>query len=79
MSLFPQFIDPNETYAEQFLLLSLTFSCLVVVIHSVYGASANLARVKLRSPKVVKTINRTSGSIFVCFGVGLAVSGKVTT
>ncbi|WP_428397064.1 LysE family translocator [Marinobacter salarius] len=76
MSLFPQFIDPNKQYVEQFVLLSLTFCTLVVTIHCIYGVTANLARMKLSSPKIGKLINRSSGSIFMCFGVGLAASNK---
>jgi len=76
MSLFPQFIDKDHAYVAQFALLSLTFSALVIIIHCIYGVTANFARTKLSSPKIGKLINRASGSIFMCFGVGLAASSK---
>jgi homoserine/homoserine lactone efflux protein len=76
MSLFPQFINPQQGYISQFILLSLTFSCLVVVIHCVYGISASFAKSKLSSPGAGRAINKSSGGVFVCFGIGLAASSK---
>ena len=76
MSLFPQFIDLKEDYGSQFVLLTITFSCLVVAIHCVYAIAANMVRSKLSSPGVGKAINKASGSVFMCFGVGLAASNK---
>ena len=76
MSLFPQFIDPAADFVRQFLLLALTFSSLVIVIHCAYGGVATMARAKLSSPNMGRMINKLGGGVFMCFGVGLAASSK---
>ena len=75
-ALFPQFINQNENYISQFIILSLIFSSLVIIIHFLYGISASFARAKLTTPKISRIINKTSGSILMCFGIGLAVSNR---
>ncbi|WP_017219628.1 LysE family translocator [Moritella dasanensis] len=76
MSLFPQFIDAQGSYVAQFITLSLTFCCLVIVIHSGYAILASVAKKKLLAPKGRKALNKVSGSVFVLLGVGLAASSK---
>jgi len=76
MALFPQFIDKNQPNLAQFLLLVLTFSALVIVIHGIYAATANVARRKLSSPSSSRLISKISGSFYVFFGLGLAASSK---
>lgn len=76
MSLFPQFINSSESYINQFILLSLIFCMLLVFIHILYAATANLAKAKLSTLTAKKIISRTGGSIFMCFGVGLAASSR---
>jgi len=76
MSLFPQFINPNENYQIQFLVLATTFSFLVVLIHCIYAAFAKASRSKLSSQKGSKIISRVSGSFYIFFGLGLAASNK---
>lgn len=76
MSIFPQFIDLKQEYAPQFVLLALTFSALVVVIHTIYAVSASLTKSKIASQKGSALLNKISGGIFVGFGVGLAASSK---
>ncbi|MEM5529270.1 LysE family translocator [Gammaproteobacteria bacterium AS21] len=76
IALFPQFIDKSQPSFSQFLLLVMTFAVLVIIIHCVYGASANFARHKLSSPKSSHLISKISGSFYICFGLGLAASSK---
>tara|TARA_R110001606_G_scaffold392332_1_gene561176 strand:- start:438 stop:1049 length:612 start_codon:yes stop_codon:yes gene_type:complete len=76
MSIFPQFIDLKQEYAPQFVLLALTFSALVVIIHTIYAVSASLTKSKIASQKGSALLNKISGGIFVGFGVGLAASSK---
>lgn len=91
MSIFPQFIDSDQAYAPQFVLLAVTFSLLVIMIHSVYAASASFAKSRLlsskrrsskgmsseeASSKGSSVLNKISGGVFVSFGVGLAASSK---
>lgn len=76
MSIFPQFIDLTQEYTPQFILLAVTFSFLVIVIHTIYAVSASFAKSKLSSQKGSSLLNKISGGIFVSFGVGLAASSK---
>lgn len=74
MALFPQFINPGESYLMQFVLLAVTFSVLVLVIHSGYAFFAKAAKSKLSTPRGSKLLSRVSGSFYLFFGVGLASS-----
>lgn len=76
MSLFPQFIDSQGSYISQFVTLSFTFCCLVILIHSGYAFVASVAKTKLLAANGRKALNKVSGSVFMCFGAGLAVSSK---
>ena len=76
MSIFPQFIDLTQEYTPQFILLAVTFSFLVVVIHTLYAISASFAKSRLSSQKGNSILNKISGGVFVSFGVGLAASSK---
>lgn len=76
MSLFPQFINSEGSYVAQFITLSLTFCLLVIIIHSGYAFLSRIAKNKLLEPKGREALNKVSGSVFMCFGVGLAASSK---
>ncbi|WP_413701612.1 LysE family translocator [Psychromonas sp. KJ10-10] len=76
MALFPQFIDHDKSYLSQFILLSVTFCVLMVIIHSLYGLFSMVAKSKLSSPKGSRIIGKVSGSFYMLFGVGLATTSK---
>ncbi|HEX7646623.1 MAG TPA: LysE family transporter [Noviherbaspirillum sp.] len=76
LSVFPQFIDPSAAYAKQFLLLVLTYSSLVVVIHCIYAFSAQRAKAWLVSEKGGRIINKTGAATFLFFGAMLATAKK---
>lgn len=76
MALFPQFINPNEAYIFQFLLLAITFSVLVVIIHFSYALFAKSARSKLSTPKGSLILSKASGTFYMLFGAGLATANK---
>ncbi|GAB1043483.1 MAG: LysE family translocator [Shewanella algae] len=76
MSIFPQFIDLQREYAPQFALLAATFSGLVILIHTLYALFASIAKTKLASGKGSSVLNKLSGGVFVCFGIGLAASSR---
>lgn len=76
IALFPQFVEAGDQNIYQFLLLVVTFSVLVVIIHCLYSASANMARAKLSTKKGSKLVSKISGSFYMFFGFGLAVSNK---
>ena len=76
MSLFPQFINHEQSYLLQFSYLTLTFCGLILVVHTVYTLAANSIKGWLLSPKGSKMVNRTGGSVFILFGFGLATSQR---
>lgn len=76
MSIFPQFIDLSKAYEPQFILLAVTFSLLVILIHTTYAIFSSFAKSRLSSMKFRSLLNKVSGGIFVGFGVGLAASSK---
>jgi len=76
MSLFPQFINHEQSYLLQFSYLTLTFCMMILVIHTIYILGANSIKTWLLSPKGSKTVNRAGGTVFVLFGFGLATSNR---
>jgi len=76
MSLFPQFINHEQSYLLQFAYLTLTFCMMILVIHTIYIFGANSIKTWLLSPKGSKTVNRAGGTVFVLFGFGLATSNR---
>lgn len=76
MSVFPQFVDYSTNFVNQFILLVVTYSSLVVIIHMLYAQLAKSARSWLSSEKGGSIVNRLGGGTFICFGVGLASASK---
>jgi homoserine/homoserine lactone efflux protein len=74
VSVFPQFIDPGQHYLSQFATLVVTYSTLVVVLHSLYAAFAQRAKTWFSSRTGGRIISRLAGCIFVLFGAALAMS-----
>jgi len=76
MSIFPQFINYSSEFIGQFLLLVVTYSSLVLIIHFMYAYLAKKVRKWLSSAKGGKIVNQVGGGIFVFFGVGLAAVNR---
>jgi homoserine/homoserine lactone efflux protein len=76
LSVFPQFLDHARPMAPQFAVLVLTYSTLVVLIHSGYALSAQRARSWLGSERGGRTMNRVGGATFVFFGAALATARR---
>ncbi len=76
LSVFPQFIDPNGGYVPQFIRLVLTYSTLVVVIHSTYALLAKQAGAWLISEGGARVVNRAAASAFICFSAVLAAARR---
>ena len=72
LSIFPQFIDQTMNYSIQFTILVLTYSSLVIVIHSFYAMTAWRARTWFNSEKVGRILNKAGGAMFIFFGAALA-------
>lgn len=71
LSVFPQFIDPQRGYPIQFATLILTYSSLVVIIHSLYAIFAKRAKGWLVSERGGRTINKVAAATFMFFGMVL--------
>ena len=76
LSVFPQFIDPQRDYAAQFIVLVLSYSTLVVIIHCIYALFAQRAKGWLTSPRGRRVVNRAGGATFMLFGVALATAKR---
>lgn len=76
LSVFPQFIDHSRPGGPQFTLLVLTYSTLVVLIHSGYALTATRARGWLTSERGGRTLNRVGGATFLFFGAALATAKR---
>jgi threonine/homoserine/homoserine lactone efflux protein len=76
LSVFPQFMDRAGDATRQFAVLVLSYSALVVVIHSGYALSAQRAGRWLRTERGGRTVNRLGGATLCCFGAALATSRK---
>jgi threonine/homoserine/homoserine lactone efflux protein len=72
LSMFPQFIRPDKSYAFQFAALVLMYGALVVVIHCSYALFARRAKSWLTSERGGRAVNRTAGATFMLFGATLA-------
>lgn len=72
LSVFPQFIDPADSYALQFAVLVLSYCVLVVAVHCLYALFAKQARRWLVSRQGARWLGRIAGATFIGFGVALA-------
>lgn len=66
IAFFPQFVDPRLGHvAVQFLILGITFICIDIAIDGPIGlAAGHIGTALYRSPRVAKTINIVSASVF---------------
>ncbi len=76
LSVFPQFIDPGAGFAFQFAVLVLSYSALVVLIHSLYALFAQKARGWFNGPRAGKVVNRTGAVTFLFFGAMMATARR---
>jgi homoserine/homoserine lactone efflux protein len=76
LSIFPQFIDPAQSYPLQFSLLVLTYSSLVVIIHCFYAAFAGRAKQWLMSERGGRIVNKSASAAFLFFGAALAMAKR---
>jgi len=75
-ALFPQFININEALIPQFSILIVTLMLFSFSFLMLYALLAHKAKTWLTNANRLKALNRTSGSIFIGFGVLLATSSN---
>lgn len=73
-ALFPQFIEVGAPLVPQFSVLILTLMAFSFSFLLLYSVLAHQAKGWLNKPGRQKAVNRTSGSIFIGFGILLATS-----
>ena len=65
ISLFPQFIDHELAFLPQVTLMTVTYFCIVFVIHCGYGWIASNFRPLFSTPKAAKVVNCVGGAFFI--------------
>jgi threonine/homoserine/homoserine lactone efflux protein len=75
-ALFPQFVNMTKALAPQFLMLIVTLMFFSFSFLMFYALIAHNAKSWLTKPKRIKIFNRTSGTIFIGFGLLLATSSN---
>ena len=70
-ALFPQFINTEQAFTQQFLIMTFTFMTISFVSLVGYGVLAVSAKHWLSTGQRAKWFNRTLGSLFVVIGIGL--------
>lgn len=73
LAVLPQFIDPEQPTAMQYLILTLTLNVVDLIVMACYtGVAANALRL-LKDDNHIRWTNRGLGSLFVAAGGALAV------
>jgi homoserine/homoserine lactone efflux protein len=75
-ALFPQFIDVNTALIPQFSMLMATLMLFSFSFLMFYASLAHKIKTWLTQPHRINAVNRTSGSIFIGFGILLATSSN---
>ena len=75
-ALFPHFVDINTALIPQFSVLIVTLMIFSFFFLMSYALLAHTAKIWLTKPGRINAVNRTSGSVFICFGILLATSSN---
>tara|TARA_R110001583_G_scaffold177021_1_gene331920 strand:+ start:20385 stop:20690 length:306 start_codon:yes stop_codon:yes gene_type:complete len=75
-ALFPQFLAPNMTYGEQFLVMGITFIALEGTVLLAYGLIGGQVKGLMRSAGHMRWLNRISGALLMAAGVMLALTDR---
>lgn len=73
-ALFPPFVAIDQALLPQFSMLIVTLMLFSFSFLMFYASLAHNAKIWLTKPQRMKAVNRTSGSVFIGFGVLLATS-----
>ncbi|WP_312307379.1 LysE family transporter [Pulveribacter sp.] len=74
-AIFPQFIDPGQPAARQFLVLGSTYLLAEFVSTAVYASCGRQIRRLIRTPRAVVRLNRATGGFFMGAG-GLLLAAQ---
>ncbi|GAB7535482.1 LysE family translocator [Burkholderia sp. 22PA0099] len=67
----PQFVDHQRSLPLQFTEMYLTIALTVLVVHAIYSTGVRHLHGRLRASRAVAAMRRTTGLVFVGFGVEL--------
>ena len=73
LAVLPQFVDPTQPVAIQYLILTLTLNIVDLIAMGCYTAFAAKVLMMLKDPEHIRWTNRGIGSLFVAAGGALAV------
>ena len=73
LAVLPQFVDPAQPVAIQYVILTLTLNIVDLIAMGCYTAFAAKVLMMLRDPAHIRWTNRGIGSLFVAAGGALAV------
>ncbi|MDE2441535.1 MAG: homoserine/homoserine lactone efflux protein [Betaproteobacteria bacterium] len=75
-ALVPQFVDPAQPQAPQYLVIALTLCLTDMLVMSGYALTAARLGRWLRDPRSIRVQNRFFGGLFVSAGALLAISSR---
>ena len=73
LAVLPQFVDPTQPVAMQYVILTLTLNTVDIVAMGCYTAFAAKVLMMLKDPAHIRWTNRGIGSLFMAAGGALAV------
>ena len=73
LAVLPQFVDPTQPVAMQYVILTLTLNIVDLIAMGCYTAFAAKVLMMLKDPAHIRWTNRGIGSLFVVAGGALAV------
>lgn len=73
LTLLPQFIDPHDAAAARSLLLAGIYSAMCAVWLVAFTLFVTRAREALRTPRVIRIVERVTGSVLIVVGLRVAV------
>jgi len=76
IALYPQFVDPSNAYAIEFIELATSFSALLIVIHCIYSALASAASTRVAAFARSRALGRTTGAALIGLGIALATTDR---
>ncbi len=72
----PQFVAPGRAPLPQFVILEATFVLLAAVNATLWALLAGQLRARLRTPRLLRLVNRTGGSLLIAAGALTALARR---
>jgi homoserine/homoserine lactone efflux protein len=77
LAVMPQFLHPEQPMLGQYLVIAATFGVVEFCVMTGYAALASRVLRLLRTPRQIRWMNRSFGSLFVLAGAFLATFKRV--